>query len=170
MERLIEKLFYIKRKTSNGIKYHFLKVKERDDYFVCLAEESNFHIVKTENLKTKEQFAQILLNIYKSMYGADNVELEQRYRLLAEDSLQTTALFEFHTYFSEKDPDEIVYEYLEHDQHTDKFYGSDFIKCSKSTPILEVIKHFLEISDLVSEEDELVFKKDVPVKRDFIVR
>lgn len=53
MEYLIERLFYIKRKTVHGIKYHFLKVKERDDYFVCLAEESNFHIVKQKNYRQR---------------------------------------------------------------------------------------------------------------------
>jgi hypothetical protein len=170
MERLIEKLFYIKRKTKTKIEYHFLQIKERDDYFVCLAEQSNFHIVKTKKLQTKEQFAQILLNIYKSMYGADNVELEQRYRLLSEDQNKANTVFKFQTYLCEKEPDDIVYEYYEYNPHRDSFYGYDFIKCRKDTPILEVISHFLEISDLVSEDDELVFKKDVPVKRDFIVR
>lgn len=170
MERLIEKLFYIKRKTKTKIEYHFLQIKERDDYFVCLAEQSNFHIVKTEKLQTKEQFAQILLNIYKSMYGADNVELEQRYRLLSEDQNKANTVFKFQTYICEKEPDDIVYEYYEYNPHRDSFYVYDFIKCRKDTPILEVISHFLEISDLVSEDDELVFKKDVPVKRDFIVR
>lgn len=53
MERLIEKMFYIKRKSKTKIEYHFLQIKERDDYFVCLAEQSNFHIVKTEKITDK---------------------------------------------------------------------------------------------------------------------
>lgn len=167
MERLIEKLFYIKRKTKTKIEYHFLQIKERDDYFVCLAEESNFHIVKTENLKTKEQFAQILLNIYKSMYGADNVELEVRY-CLADDK---ETLFKLQTYFSEEEPNELVYGRSKYESMCDVFLEEDYIKCSKDTSILDVIKQFLINDRLITEDDVMLkFKSDVPVKRDFIVR
>lgn len=167
MEYLIKRLFYIKRKTVHGIKYHFLKVKERDDYFVCLAEESNFHIVKTEKLQTKEQFAQILLNIYKSMYGADNVELEVRY-CLADDK---KTLFKLQTYFSEEEPNELVYGRSKYKSMCDVFLEEDYIKCSKDTSILDVIKQFLINDRLITEDDVMLkFKSDVPVKRDFIVR
>lgn len=166
MEYLIEKLFYIKKKTPNGIKYHFLKVKERDDSFVCLAEESNFHITKTRYLQTKEQFAQILLNIYKSMYGADNVELEQRY-CLSDDK---AVMFKLQTYFSEEEPNKLVYGRSKYDSMCDVFFEEDYIKSSKDTPTLDVIKQFLENDLLITENDTLKFKSDVPVKRDFVVR
>lgn len=168
MEYLIERQFYIKRKTVNGIKYHFLKVKEREDYFVCIAEESNFHIVKTRNLQTKEQFAQILLNIYKSMYGADNVELEVRYCL--SDDRET--LFKIQTYFSEEEPNELVYGRLKYDTMCEVFFEEyyDYIKCSKDASILDVIKQFFIKDLLLTEDDTLKFKSDILPKRDFIVR
>lgn len=166
MEYLIERLFYIKRKTVHGIKYHFLKVKERDDYFVCLAEESNFHIVKTRNLQTKEQFAQVLLDIYKAMYGADNVELEVRYCLAGDKE----TLFKLQTYFSEEGPNELVYGRSKYDTMCDVFLEEDYIKSSKDTPLLDVIKQFFIKDLLITEDDTLKFKSDTPVKRDFIVR
>ena len=144
---------------------HDVKVGD-EGYFADSIEESNFHIVKTEKLQTKEQFAQILLNIYKSMYGADNVELEVRY-CLADDK---ETLFKLQTYFSEEEPNELVYGRSKYESMCDVFLEEDYIKCSKDTSILDVIKQFLINDRLITEDDMLKFKSDVPMKRDFIVR
>lgn len=53
MEYLIERLFYIKRKTVHGIKYHFLKVKERDDYFCLFSRRKQFSHCKNRKITDK---------------------------------------------------------------------------------------------------------------------
>lgn len=68
------------------------------------------------------------------------------------------------------DPNELVYGRSKYESMCDVFLEEDYIKCSKDTSILDVIKQFLINDLLITEDDMLKFKSDVPVKRDFIVR
>lgn len=80
-------------------------------------------------------------------------------------------LFKLQTYFSEEEPNELVYGRSKYESMCDVFLEEDYIKCSKDTSILDVIKQFLINDRLITEDDVMLkFKSDVPVKRDFIVR
>ena len=114
----------------------------------------NFEI---KELKNNDEVPLIKLSFYVCTYPFDYL-------------FQTMLLFKLQTYFSEEEPNELVYGRSKYESMCDVFLEEDYIKCSKDTSILDVIKQFLINDLLITEDDMLKFKSDVPVKRDFIVR